>query len=156
MNRLHHVVTFSSTFPDGWQFDANGDPSVAGGRECIEFLRSQLLTAGFSVNPICERDYYGWEFTARYQRATFYFVLTAVDSFYFHFGVELAALQTVLLRRPAQPYERLRAILDEVFHQSGHFSDVRWFTRSAFEAEQRKEALKARAQRLTKRSRIDR
>lgn len=144
MNCLDHVVAFSSTFPSEWQFDANDNPCVAGGRECIDFLRSHLLTSGFSADNICKRDYYGWEFGARFQRVSFYFVLTTVDTFHLHLGVSFASVQRLLLRRPGQPYERLRVVLNDAFLQSGQFSEVRWFTRSAFEAEQRQKALIAR------------
>jgi hypothetical protein len=144
MKSLHHVVTFLSTFPNEWQFDEAGDPIVAGGRECIEFLRSQLIAAGFSASEICERDYYGWELTVWYRSVSFYLILTTVDTWYLHVGVSLAFLQGALLRHPAQHYERLQTVLDDTFQRSGHFSDITRYTRRQFQAWERAESLKAR------------
>jgi hypothetical protein len=124
---MHFTAIFKSTFPNVWTFDEFGSPHVPGGHQLAETIAAKLITRLRDVTPVEQHEYFGWEFTASTDRASFYNVLNSADDYcYLTATMNWYGLKALLLKRPRADFEQYRELLTDVLHAIPEVSAVKW------------------------------
>lgn len=124
---MYRTAEFTSSFPNEWVFDANENPIAPGARELAEAFAIELRRRVESTMPIGQRDYYGWEFVARFDGCRFLNVLNPVDdTCYLTVQLLWQWLRALLLQRPHATFERYCQVVSDTLAAIPQVSAVQW------------------------------
>ena len=111
-----------------WGYDDAGEPVTPGGRWLAEAIAASLATSSGTTTEVDQHEYYGWGFTCRYGKDSFYQVLNAVDEeeIYFTVQMEWYHVKKLLLRKPHVAFERYCGLVSVALAAIKFVSEVRW------------------------------
>lgn len=125
---MYRTVKFRCDRSIEWDYDDLGEPVTPGGRWLAEAIAASLATDSGTTTEVDQHEYYGWGFTCRVGKDSFYQVLNAVDQdeVYFTVQMEWYLVKKLLHRKPHVAFERYCGLVSAALAAITWVSEVRW------------------------------
>jgi hypothetical protein len=110
-----------------WGYDDAGEPVTPGGRWLAEAIAASLATSSGTTTEVDQHEYYGWGFTCRFGKHSFYQVLNAADEdVYLTVQMEWYLVKKFLRHKPHAAFERYCGLVSAALATIKGVSEVRW------------------------------
>ncbi len=121
---MYRTPEFRSSYSNEWAFDPNENPVSPGAQGLAEALVAELRKQLREVTDVSQHSFYGWGFTTKFDRASFYHVLNPVEEVYLTVEYRHYWLHCLLLRRPTKRFDQYLSLLTDSLKGMPGVSDV--------------------------------
>lgn len=129
-----NFVTFDANFPDDAVWDGQGNLLIPGGRQITETIKGKLQEFGIQCSDVYQHSFYGWGFTAIYNKAKFRCLLQVGEAWLLLFDQESSLATQLLGLEKQHEFEYLQEKVHHILKFAQQFSNTLWYTREDYES----------------------